>query len=96
MRRRAFLRAATAGASATELAWTPSAARGSTTWNMITSWPRDFPGPGTTAQRLANRITAMSDGELKVELFAAGELVPAFEVFDSVAGAMAEPGSALK
>lgn len=92
MRRRAFLGAATAGAAATGLAWTPSMARVSTTWNMVTSWPRDFPGPGRTAQRLANRITAMSDGELKVKLFAAGELVPAFEVFDAVAGGVAEMG----
>ncbi len=34
----------------------------------------------------------MSDGELKVELFAAGELLSAFEVFDAVAGGVAEMG----
>ena len=40
--------------------------------------------PGTAAQELADTITAMSDGRLALRLFAAGELVPAFESFDAV------------
>ena len=48
-----------------------------TTWRMITSWPRDLPGPGVNARRLAERITAMSGGRLAVQLYAAGELAPA-------------------
>lgn len=59
-------------------------------WRMVTSWPRNLPGPGVSARRLAERITAMSGGRLRVELHAAGELVPALEVFDAVAGGVAE------
>jgi len=61
-------------------------------WRMVTSWPRDLPGPGVTARRLAERITALSGGRLTVELFAAGELVPAFEVLDAVGRGVAEMG----
>ncbi len=61
-------------------------------WRMVTSWPRDLPGPGVTARRLAERIAAMSGGRLVVELHAAGELVPAFEVLDAVGRGVAEMG----
>ena len=44
---------------------------------MVTTWPKNFPGLGVGAQRLADRITAMSDGRLTIEVYSAGELVPA-------------------
>jgi TRAP-type mannitol/chloroaromatic compound transport system substrate-binding protein len=61
-------------------------------WKLVTSWPKGAPGPGTTAARLAERITKGSGGRLAVEVFGAGELVPAFEVFDAVASGTAEMG----
>lgn len=61
-------------------------------WRMVTSWPKGLPGPGTNAQRLAERIGRLSGGRLEVQLFAAGELVPALQVFDAVAGGVAECG----
>lgn len=57
---------------------------------MVTTWPKNFPGLGTGAENLAKRITAMSDGALNVKVFAAGELVPAFESFDAVSSGNAE------
>ena len=59
---------------------------------MITSWPRDLPGPGMNARRLAERIAAMSGGRLTVQLYAAGELVPGLQVFDAVNAGVAEMG----
>ena len=53
-------------------------------WRMVTSWPPNFPGHGTSANRLAQRLGELSGGRLEVEVFAAGELVPAFEVLDAV------------
>ncbi len=46
---------------------------------MVTTWPKNFPGLGTGAQRLADRITTMTEGRITVKLFAAGELVGAFD-----------------
>lgn len=53
--------------------------------NMVSTWPRDFPGLGTGAQRFAKRVTDMSDGRIKVNYFAAGERVKPFDSFDEVA-----------
>jgi TRAP-type mannitol/chloroaromatic compound transport system substrate-binding protein len=79
-------------AAATTLPAAPALAQGKVRWRMVTSWPKDAPGPGTTAARLAESITDLSDGRLSVELYAAGELVPAFEVFEAVRGGTAEMG----
>ena len=57
---------------------------------MVTPWPRNTPGVGVNAQRLADKITEMSGGRLNVKLFAAGELVPPFECFDAVSAGTAE------
>jgi TRAP-type mannitol/chloroaromatic compound transport system substrate-binding protein len=61
-------------------------------WTMVTTWPEKFPGLGTSAERLAQRITAMSGGELAVKVAAAGTVVPAFGSFDAVAQGSVEMG----
>ncbi|MEQ8964253.1 MAG: TRAP transporter substrate-binding protein [Azospirillaceae bacterium] len=68
----------------------PNLARGATRWRMVTSWPKGSAGPGDSAERVAARIGAMSGGRLTVDVYGAGELVPAFEVFDAVADGSAE------
>jgi TRAP-type mannitol/chloroaromatic compound transport system substrate-binding protein len=57
---------------------------------MVTTWPKDFPGLGTMAERTAQFITEMSGGAMRVKVFAAGELVPAFESFDAVSTGAAD------
>jgi TRAP-type mannitol/chloroaromatic compound transport system substrate-binding protein len=59
---------------------------------MVTSWPRRLPGPGMSAERVAERIGALSGGRLQITVHAAGEVVPAFEVLDAVGGGVAEMG----
>ena len=87
MRRRAFLYG---GLGALAACSQPDAERAAETsselhrWRMVTSWPPNFPGFGTSANRLAERIGELSDGRLEIEVFAAGELLPAFEVLDAV------------
>ncbi len=61
-------------------------------WKMVTTWPKNFPGLGTGANRFAELIGKMSGGRLTVKVYGAGELVPAFEVFDYVAKGGAELG----
>jgi len=92
--RRSFLKAAVAGAAATTVAATaitaPALSKGIRRWKMITAWPKNFPGLGTGAQRIADAITETSEGQIEVKLYAAGELVPAFEAFDAVREGTAE------
>jgi len=61
-------------------------------WKMVTTWPQNFPGLGTGANYLAELITQMSGGRIRVKVYGANELVPAFEVFDAVAAGTAELG----
>lgn len=85
-RRKALGLLATAPAAALA---TPALAQSNTEWRMVTSWPKNLPGPGVTAQRLADAISRMSAGRLTVKLYAAGELVPALETFSAVSGGTA-------
>jgi TRAP-type mannitol/chloroaromatic compound transport system substrate-binding protein len=85
-------RAALVGGISVALA-APSVARAQTRrWRMVTSWPRRLPGPGMSAERVAERINALSGGRLQVTVHAAGEVVPAFEVLDAVGSGVAEMG----
>jgi len=61
-------------------------------WKMVTTWPKNFPGLGTGANKLAELIGEMSGGRIKVKVYGAKELVPAFEVFDAVSQGTAELG----
>lgn len=88
-RRRAILKAAGAGAL---LAAPAVHAQPRHDWKLVTSWPKDSPGPGITARRLAERIETLSGGRIRITLYAAGELVPAFQVLDAVGAGTAELG----
>jgi TRAP-type mannitol/chloroaromatic compound transport system substrate-binding protein len=96
MQRRDFVRSVGAGgallgaAAATSTFPAPAVAQGVKQFKMVTTWPKNYPGQGTGAERMAERITAMSEGKLEVKVFAAGELVPAFESFDAVSSGNAE------
>lgn len=100
MKRRELLRGAGLAAVATGLAACakPQGGAGAAAggerlqWKMVTSWPTNFPGLGTGAARLAEMITAATGGRITVKVYGAGELVPAFEVFDAVSRGTAEMG----
>lgn len=89
MDRRKFLTTSAVAAAAAPLA-TPALAQGTVQWKMVTSWPKNLPGPGVHAQTVADRITALSAGRIEVILYAAGELVPGRGVFDAVSQGTAE------
>ncbi len=61
-------------------------------WKMVTTWPKNFPGLGTGAEFLAEQINVMSNGRIHVKVYGAGELVPAFEIFDAVANGSVQMG----
>jgi TRAP-type mannitol/chloroaromatic compound transport system substrate-binding protein len=90
--RRQLVRTGAAGAVAAIAA--PHAARAfeQRRWRMVTSWPKRLPGPGMSAERIAERIASLSGGRLQITVQAAGEVVPAFEVLDAVGGGVAEMG----
>jgi TRAP-type mannitol/chloroaromatic compound transport system substrate-binding protein len=93
VKRREFFRsagtAAVGAAAATTLAM-PAIAQGTQQWRMVTTWPKNFPGLGVGAQRLADNIGLLSGGRLTVQLFAAGEMVPPLGALDAVIDGSAE------
>jgi TRAP-type mannitol/chloroaromatic compound transport system substrate-binding protein len=99
MRRREFISGVAAGGAAlsacaprskVEPGAAPSQERFS--WKMVTTWPPNFPGLGTGAANLARSLEEMSGGRIEIQVYAAGELVPALEVFDAVSRGTAELG----
>src|SRR4029077_21041944 len=89
--RRNFTRAGALGLSGV-LAAPALAQSGKMRWRMVTSWPKRLPGPGMSAERVAERIGALSGGRLEISIAAAGEVVPALEVLDAVGSGVAEMG----
>jgi TRAP-type mannitol/chloroaromatic compound transport system substrate-binding protein len=92
MKRRKFLQGAAAGgvAAAAATVSAPAISQGIKQLKMVTTWPKNFPGLGTGAERLAERINTMSGGKLHVKVYAGGELVPPFQSFDAVSQGKAE------
>ena len=92
MDRRSFLRNTALGgtaAAASSLA-APAIAQGNRTLTMVTTWGRGLAGVFDAAQRVADSVTAMTDGQLTIDVKGAGELVGAFEVFDAVTAGQAD------
>ena len=87
--RRKFLKVGAAAAAGTLAVGAPSIVRAEQTfnWKMTSAYPKGAPfymdGPGS-ATDLAKRIESMSGGRLKIQVYGAGELIPAFEGFDAV------------
>ena len=87
MDRRRFIGVGGAAAGAAVLG-APAIARAETIeWKMTTAFPPGQPfysiGPGSLTD-FADRVRAMSAGALDIQVYHAGELVPAFEGFDAV------------
>jgi TRAP-type mannitol/chloroaromatic compound transport system substrate-binding protein len=82
-----------AGVAAAGLIAAPAVARAQALkWRMVTSWPKRLPGPGMSAERVAERVRTLSGGRLDIAVYAAGEVVPAFEVLDAVGNGVADIG----
>ncbi|MEM1404842.1 MAG: TRAP transporter substrate-binding protein DctP [Pseudomonadota bacterium] len=61
-------------------------------WKLVTTWPKNLPGLGHTPEVFADMVREMTGGRLDIRVYGAGEIVPAFEVFDAVSSGVAEVG----
>ncbi len=61
-------------------------------WSLVTTWPKNYPGLGMAPERFSTLVEEMSQGQLKVKVYGAGELVPAMGVFDAVSSGSVEMG----
>ena len=53
-------------------------------WRLVTAWPKNYPGLGMAPERIAKLVEEMSQGQMQITVFGAGEQVQAFGVFDAV------------
>jgi TRAP-type mannitol/chloroaromatic compound transport system substrate-binding protein len=88
-RRRELLMGASAIAAAGGLP-APAIAHGIKELKLVSDWTDDMPGLKASGNRLAQSITAISDGHLKVTVYSADTLVRAFETFDAVSAGVAD------
>ena len=87
MKRRDFIKkagVATAAASFSPLMFA-SAQRSTYRWGMVTSWPTGLDALFGAAQDTADVLSELTDGDVQVEVHAAGAQVGAFEVYDAAA-----------
>ena len=61
-------------------------------WRLVTSWPKNYPGLGMAPEKIANLVEEMSNGQMQITVYGAGEQVPAFGVFDAVSSGSHQMG----
>jgi TRAP-type mannitol/chloroaromatic compound transport system substrate-binding protein len=63
-------------------------------WDLVTSWPKNFPGLGVAPENFARMVNELSNGRLIVHVHGANTIVPALGVFDAVSSGSVEMGHA--
>jgi TRAP-type mannitol/chloroaromatic compound transport system substrate-binding protein len=61
-------------------------------WRLVTSWPKNYPGLGMAPEIIADLVEEMSNGQMQITVYGAGEQVPAFGVFDAVSSGSHQMG----
>ena len=93
MKRRTFLRAAGLGATAAAVA-SPAIAQTLPTvnWRLQSSYPKSLDTLFGACVFFADAVSELTEGKFKIQVFAAGEIVPALQVADAVSNATVEMG----
>jgi TRAP-type mannitol/chloroaromatic compound transport system substrate-binding protein len=61
-------------------------------WKMVTTWPPGLPIFQTGAERFAKRVEELTQGRMKITVYAGGELIPPLGTFDAVSQGTVECG----
>jgi TRAP-type mannitol/chloroaromatic compound transport system substrate-binding protein len=93
MKRRQLLTALAGGAAAATIA-KPAIAQSQPTlkWRMTASWPKSLDTLFGACETFAKFVGEATDGKFQIQTFAAGEIVPALQVLDSVQNGTVELG----
>ncbi|MAJ58484.1 MAG: C4-dicarboxylate ABC transporter, partial [bacterium TMED88] len=66
--------------------------RRSVRWRMPSAFSRQLPGLGDNAAEVAEEIGLLTEGQLQIDFFEPGELVPPFSIVDAVREAKVQAG----
>jgi TRAP-type mannitol/chloroaromatic compound transport system substrate-binding protein len=61
-------------------------------WRLASSFPRSLDVLFGTAERISTRVAALTEGRFRIQVFPAGEIVPALSVLDAVQAGTLEAG----
>src|SRR3989441_11710014 len=91
MNRREFLKVGAAGMAASALA-APAVAQSmpEVKWRLTASWPKSLDTLYGACETFAKHISEATDNKFQIQVFAAGEIVPARQVLDAVQSATVE------
>jgi TRAP-type mannitol/chloroaromatic compound transport system substrate-binding protein len=93
MKRRQFLQVAGAGMAASAIA-APAIAQSAPTirWRLTASWPKSLDTLYGACETFAKHVGEATDNKFQIQVFAAGEIVPALQVFDACQNGTVEMG----
>lgn len=93
MERRSFLKKAGAGLAVGAVAMPAIAADAPTIkWRLASSFPKSLDTIYGAAETVAKRVAEATGGKFQIQVFAGGEIVPAFGVLDAVKDGTVEMG----
>src|ERR1700747_112996 len=93
MKRREFLKVGAAGVAASALA-APAVAQSmpEVRWRLTASWPKSLDTLYGACETFAKHVGEATDNKFQIQVFAAGEIVPALQVLDAVQNGTVEMG----
>src|SRR5262250_184586 len=93
MKRREFLKVGAAGMAASALA-APAIAQSTpeVRWRLTASWPKSLDTLYGACETFAKHVSEATDNKFQIQVFAAGEIVPALQVLDAVQNGTVELG----
>jgi TRAP-type C4-dicarboxylate transport system substrate-binding protein len=62
-------------------------------WQLAASWPKSLDTAYGSCEMLAKRVAEITDNQFQIQVFAAGEIVPALAVLDAVQAGTVEIGA---
>ena len=95
MDRRSFIRKGALGGAAAAAAATVAAPAMAEdlpeiTWRLTSSFPKSLDTIYGAAETMANYVSKMTGGKFKIQVFAAGEIVPGLQAMDAVSNGTVE------
>jgi hypothetical protein len=92
MKRRQFIQTAAAGAAAATAIAMPAVAQSApeVKWRLASSFPKSLDTIYGGAEVMAKMVSDLTDGKFQIQVFAAGEIVPALQAADAVTNGTVE------
>ncbi len=90
MERRSFLKYAGAGVVGSAAALSARAQEAEISWRLVSSFPKALDTIFSSIETMAKKVSLATGGKFQIQVFPAGEIIPAFGVLDAVKNGVVE------